>query len=88
MNSPTVGGTIEARIPHSGSPGFRGAEATAERGTRLDARAWLLLRGWLDPVTKIELRDPDDPTPYWLLSTRHPDELAAAVNPPIRANRS
>ncbi|HSV37187.1 MAG TPA: DUF3093 family protein, partial [Nocardioidaceae bacterium] len=23
--------------------------------------------------------DPDDPTPYWLVSTRHPRTLAAAV---------
>ena len=29
--------------------GFTGAEAVAERGTRLDTRAWLVLRGWIDP---------------------------------------
>ncbi|HET8957709.1 MAG TPA: DUF3093 family protein, partial [Microcella sp.] len=23
--------------------------------------------------------DPDDPTPYWLISTRRPDELIAAI---------
>ncbi len=57
-----------------------GAEAFAERGTRLDARAWLLLRPWLSGVVRVELRDPDDPTPYWLLSTRRPEELAAALN--------
>ncbi len=58
-----------------------GAEAFAERGTRLDARAWLLLRPWLSGVVRVELTDPDDPTPYWLVSTRRPDELAAALNP-------
>ena len=71
-----------ARIPLefvARATGFRGAEATAERGTRLDTRAWLLLRGWIDPVVRIELNDPDDPTPYWLVSTRRPDELAAAL---------
>ena len=71
-----------ARIPLgfvARAAGFRGAEATAERGTRLNARAWLLLRGWIDPVVRIELDDPDDPTPYWLVSTRRPDELVAAL---------
>jgi hypothetical protein len=71
-----------ARIPLefvARASGFRGAEATAERGTRLDTRAWLLLRGWIDPVVHIELSDPDDPTPYWLVSTRRPEELVAAL---------
>jgi hypothetical protein len=71
-----------ARIPRSmlgDSEGFSGDEARDQRGTRLDARAWLLIRGWVDPVVKVELRDPDDPTPYWLLSTRRPDELVAAL---------
>ncbi len=58
---------------------FRGAEATAERGVRLDARAWLCIRGWIDPVVRIELRDSNDPAPYWLVSTRNPEALIAAV---------
>ncbi|SDS62485.1 DUF3093 domain-containing protein [Microterricola viridarii] len=57
-----------------------GAEAFAERGPRLDARAWLLIRGWVKPVVRVELNDPSDPTPYWLLSSRRPTELAAAIN--------
>ncbi|AMB58296.1 DUF3093 domain-containing protein [Microterricola viridarii] len=57
-----------------------GAEAFAERGPRLDARAWLLIRGWVKSVVKVELSDPSDPTPYWLLSSRRPTELAAAIN--------
>jgi Protein of unknown function (DUF3093) len=28
---------------------------------------------------KIEITDPADRTPYWLASTRHPDQLAAAL---------
>lgn len=57
----------------------RGADAVAERGTRLDARAWLVLRGWISAVVRIEIIDDSDPTPYWLVSTRRPDELAAAL---------
>lgn len=57
----------------------RGENASLERGRLLDARAWLLIRGWVAPVVKIRLTDPDDPTPYWLVSTRRPEELAAAL---------
>ena len=58
---------------------FEGTEASAERGTRLDARAWLLLRGWIPGVVRVELDDPSDPTPYWLVSSRQPTKLAAAL---------
>lgn len=60
--------------------GFEGTEATAERGVRLDARAWMLIRGWVTSVVRVPVNDPSDPTPYWLLSSRHPTELAAAIN--------
>jgi hypothetical protein len=58
---------------------YREPEATRQRGVELDARAWLLIRGWVAPVVRIEITDPADPTPYWLLSTRRPDELVAAI---------
>lgn len=57
----------------------RGADARHARGPGLDARAHLVLRGDIDPISRIELTDPDDPTPYWLVSTRRPDDLAAAI---------
>ena len=50
-----------------------------QRGQLLDARAYLLIRGWVDPVLRVEVVDSDDPTPYWLLSTRHPESIAAAI---------
>ena len=71
-----------ARLPLSNvgrATGYVGAEATAERGIRLDARAWLVIRGWIAPVVKIVVEDETDPTPYWLVSTRHPKELVAAL---------
>ncbi|MEP6478296.1 MAG: DUF3093 domain-containing protein [Rhodoglobus sp.] len=58
---------------------FRGAEASAERGTRLDARAWLMIRGWVDPVLKLEIVDERDPVPYWIVSSRRPEKVAAAI---------
>jgi len=56
------------------------AAARIERGTGLDARAFLVIRGWIRPVVRVPVVDPADPTPYWLVSTRHPKELAAAIN--------
>jgi hypothetical protein len=60
-----------------------GPEATAERGVRLDARAWMLVRGWIPGVVRIEITDPEDPTPYWLVSSRRPEELARALTPVV-----
>jgi len=57
----------------------RGELARLERGQRLDARAWLLIRGWIDPVIRVTLSDPSDPTPYWLISTRNPEQLEAVL---------
>jgi hypothetical protein len=58
---------------------FEGADATLERGQRLDARAWLLIRGWVGPVVKIVVADESDPTPYWLVSTRNPAAFVSAI---------
>ena len=72
-----------ARVPVdliSAVTAFDGEEATLQRGRMLDARAWLLIRGWVSPVVKIELSDENDPTPYWIVSTRTPDALVAAVS--------
>ena len=30
-------------------------------------------------MVKIDITDPSDPTPYWLTSTRRPEELVAAL---------
>jgi hypothetical protein len=71
-----------ARLPLgvvAAATAFTGVEAGALRGVQLDARAWLLLRGWIPGVVKVQLDDPSDPTPYWLVSTRHPEQLAAAL---------
>lgn len=48
-------------------------------GREADARAYLLLRPYRHRAVKVVLRDPADPTPYWLVSTRRPEALAAAL---------
>ncbi|WP_405475749.1 DUF3093 domain-containing protein [Paenarthrobacter ilicis] len=58
---------------------FRKGEATAERGPRLNGLAYMCFRGWIDPVVKIEITDPADRTPYWLASSRRPEELVLAL---------
>ena len=71
-----------ARVPVdliSAVSAFTGDEATLQRGRLLDARAWLLIRGWVSPVVKIEISDESDPTPYWIISTRSPDALVVAI---------
>jgi hypothetical protein len=60
--------------------GYSGGEATLQRGRLLDARAWLVIRGWVDPVVKVEVLDDRDPAPYWLISTRQPDAVISAVS--------
>lgn len=54
-------------------------EARELRGRGGDARAHLILRGWIPTAVRIDLADPDDPHPYWYLSTRRPTQLAAAL---------
>ena len=74
-------GRAAISLDHTGEavPAFD-AEARIERGTGLDARAFLVIRGWVQPVVRVPITDPVDPAPYWLLSSRRPRELAAAIN--------
>lgn len=48
-------------------------------GPQLDPSAFLMHRGWIGPLVRVELTDPDDPTPYWIFSVRHPEQLVAAL---------
>ena len=54
-------------------------ETRRVHGVDADARAFLLTRPYLHRSVQVPLHDPSDPTPYWLLSTRHPERLAAAL---------
>jgi hypothetical protein len=56
-----------------------GEEARLARGPQADRRAWTLVRGGIDGVVTIPLTDDEDPTPAWIISTRTPDRLVAAV---------
>jgi len=54
-------------------------QAARLRGPRADPAAHLLLRPYLKRAVYIEVTDPASDAPYWLLATRRPAELAAAI---------
>lgn len=54
-------------------------QARRAGGVEADARAYFLLRPYIATAVRVMIDDPQDPAPYWLLSTRRPERLAAAV---------
>ena len=59
-------------------------------GPDLDPMAFVAHRGWVGPMLRVAVDDPDDPTPYWLFSVRHAEELAgqAALSTRLGAPRA
>ncbi len=55
------------------------ADKQAALGPELDPQAYLVHRAWVGPVVRVEVTDPDDPTPYWIFSVRDTDRLVAAL---------
>jgi hypothetical protein len=51
----------------------------ALRGPQADARAYLCQRAWIREGVLVENVDPADPVPYWLISSRTPQRLSAAL---------
>jgi hypothetical protein len=48
-------------------------------GTRNDPLAFLVIRPWIPAAVLVVLDDPADPTPYWVVSSRRPEQLARAI---------
>lgn len=57
-------------------------------GVDADARAHLVLRPYLKRAVRVAITDPGDPTPYWLISTRHPDALVDALKAASQATNN
>ncbi|PJN31043.1 hypothetical protein CG747_44870 [Streptomyces sp. CB02959] len=80
-----VGGALiagEAKIPVSAlgeAQVLDAAEALAWRTHKADARAFMLLRSYVPTAVRVEITDPEDPTPYAYLSTREPERLVSAL---------
>ena len=64
------------------------AQTRALRGPRADPQANLLIRPYLTRAVYVEVTTPDGATPYWLLGSRKPDELAAAIESSRPAQRA
>lgn len=58
---------------------FDAKEKRKVLGPHLDPRAFVLHRGWVRPVVRVQVTDPADPTPYWVFSTRHPEKVASLL---------
>ncbi len=79
------GGTLyagQARLPFEAISRSAVVPATAKQaamGRQLDPEAFVVHRGYIPTMVIVVLDDPLDPTPYWLVSTRDPEGLAAAL---------
>ena len=79
------GRTLRAGRAHIGLEHVGAATALDADGVRrqagvdADARAYLLLRPYLKRGVRVDITDPADPTPYWLISCRRPDALVSAL---------
>lgn len=52
---------------------------SAALGRQLDPAAYVVHRAWVAGMVLVVLDDPEDPTPYWLVSCRRPDRVLAAL---------
>jgi hypothetical protein len=74
----------DARLPRAVIRDVTVIDAAARRdllGPDADPLAFVITRPWLALGVRVDLDDPDDPTPYWFISSRHPQRLAAALRP-------
>lgn len=71
---------IERRFVGLVEPFTDAQEIRQVRGPQLDARAYMNFSASVGPICRIEITDPVDPTPYWLASTRRPQDLAEVLN--------
>jgi Protein of unknown function (DUF3093) len=79
------GGELRVRGAHLPLDYVTGVIALDERtlrrvvGREGDPAAFVSVRPWIGPGVQLWIDDDEDPTPYWLLSSRHPDALVKAV---------
>ncbi|MCB0933141.1 MAG: DUF3093 domain-containing protein [Mycobacterium sp.] len=70
---------LPATVVSQSAPVPRTAKSAA-LGRQLDPAAFIVHRAWIGPMALVVLNDPDDPTPYWLVSSRHPERLLSALS--------
>jgi hypothetical protein len=83
------GGEVRVRGAHLPLHYVTGAVGLDQRTLRLvvgregDPAAFVSIRPWIGPGVQLWIDDEDDPTPYWVLSTRHPERLVSVVRTAI-----
>lgn len=77
-----------ARLPHAAIASVVVLDGDGMRQSRRhgDPRDYLVLRAWTSRRgVAIDLADPRDPHPRWVITSRHPDRLAAAIAQAMRS---
>lgn len=76
-----------AQLPHTVVSRSLAVPASAKRnamGRQLDPAAFVASKSWIKEMAMIVLDDPEDPTPYWLVSSKNPAQLLGAFLPDAR----
>jgi hypothetical protein len=82
-------GRAHIGLEHVGEVTALDAEGVRRQaGVDADARAYLLLRPYLKRGVRVDITDPADPAPYWLVSCRRPEAVVTAVRVGRTAGRS
>ncbi|WP_433368551.1 DUF3093 domain-containing protein [Actinoplanes sp. CA-142083] len=72
----------DARLPLAVISDVVALDAAGKRealGVGAHPMAFVIQRPWIGPAVQVLLDDPADPTPFWVISTRRPVELATAL---------
>ena len=55
-------------------------------GPGADPLAFVVQRPWIKGTVQIVLDDPEDPTPYWVISTRSPERLSRSIRAAVQTS--
>lgn len=75
----TVGKAVIPRSELGNAEVLTGEEARRARGPELHPGAFVLFRGTTQKLVRVAVVSKLDPTPYWLISSRRPAQLAEAL---------
>ncbi|MFB6722416.1 DUF3093 domain-containing protein [Kribbella sp. NPDC056345] len=75
-----AGRAVIERAHLGAAEALTGEDARNAFGRDCDPQAYLLLRSYARGAVRVAITDPGDPAPYWVLATRHPERLAAALS--------
>lgn len=75
QNTLRVGNAVIERMHLGKATAIQKNEASRELGPGLNARAFVKLQSSVRTLVRIEIKDANDPTPYWVFSSRAAEEL-------------